>query len=160
MTSIKALSNKDNKIINEMKLIDWDFSKEAFISPLEKSPFNNRKHHWYPGTFIPEIPYSLIEILSKKNSVVLDPFMGIGTTYFQALLLERQPIGIENCTVAYEFCKEFLYLINNSDKLICIVQDVFDLKWKYNQYEDYTHNIINVKYMDFFTSWYAPKTLI
>ena len=159
MTNIKVLYNEDNKIINEMKLIDWDFSKEAFISPVEKSPFNNRKHHWYPGTFIPEIPYSLIEILSKKNAVILDPFMGIGTTYFQALLLERQPIGIENCTVAYQFCKEFLYLIKNSNKLIKIVQDISDLNWKYNPDKDYTHKIIDSEYMNFFTSWYAPKTL-
>jgi len=47
------------------------------------------------ATFSMDIPSKAIKILSYKNDIVLDPFMGSGTSAFAAELLDRRWIGIE-----------------------------------------------------------------
>ncbi|MCY4562336.1 MAG: site-specific DNA-methyltransferase [Flavobacteriaceae bacterium] len=42
-----------------------------------------------------EIPYRLINMFSVKGDVVLDPFLGTGTTTIASILSERNSIGIE-----------------------------------------------------------------
>jgi site-specific DNA-methyltransferase (adenine-specific) len=47
------------------------------------------------ATFSLDIPTKAIKILSYKNDIVLDPFMGSGTSAFAAELLDRRWVGIE-----------------------------------------------------------------
>jgi site-specific DNA-methyltransferase (adenine-specific) len=47
------------------------------------------------ATFSMDIPTKAIKILTYKNDIVLDPFMGSGTTALSAEFLDRQWIGIE-----------------------------------------------------------------
>ncbi|MBI1390350.1 MAG: hypothetical protein GC154_18080 [bacterium] len=49
----------------------------------------------HPCAFPEEIPYRLIQLYSYKNDLVLDPFMGIGSTPKVASALERRFIGYE-----------------------------------------------------------------
>lgn len=42
-----------------------------------------------------EIPYRLINMYSQKGDVVLDPFMGLGTTAIAAIINERNSVGYE-----------------------------------------------------------------
>jgi site-specific DNA-methyltransferase (adenine-specific) len=47
------------------------------------------------ATFSMDIPSKAIKILTYKNDIVLDPFMGSGTSAFAAELLDRRWLGIE-----------------------------------------------------------------
>ena len=47
------------------------------------------------GAYPLEIPYRLINMFSVKNDVVLDPFLGTGTTTAAAIMSGRNSIGIE-----------------------------------------------------------------
>lgn len=54
-----------------------------------------------------EIPYRLINMYSVKGDIVLDPFLGTGTTTLAAMTSERNSIGIEIDT-------SFLSIIDNN----------------------------------------------
>lgn len=49
----------------------------------------------HPAPFPEELPYRLIQLYSFKGDVVLDPFMGAGTTAISALKSERKFVGYE-----------------------------------------------------------------
>ena len=50
----------------------------------------------------------IISIHSNENQIILDPFMGSGTTGEAALLLDRKFIGIEKEKKYFEICKRRL----------------------------------------------------
>ena len=50
----------------------------------------------HPAPFPVELPYRLIQLYSFKGDIILDPFMGSGTTAMAALQAERKYIGYEN----------------------------------------------------------------
>jgi site-specific DNA-methyltransferase (adenine-specific) len=52
----------------------------------------NRRHS---AVFPIELPSWFIVLFSEKNDVILDPFMGSGTTALASILLERKYIGVE-----------------------------------------------------------------
>ena len=64
----------------------------------------------HPCPFPIEIPHRLIRMLSKKEELILDPFMGIGTTARAAKSLDRRFIG-------YELETEFIQIASDSLKL-------------------------------------------
>ncbi len=49
----------------------------------------------HPAPFPVELPYRLIQLYSYKNDIILDPFMGSGTTAIAALRAARNYIGYE-----------------------------------------------------------------
>ena len=51
--------------------------------------------HWFPGNFIPQIPSFLVQILTRPADVVLDPFVGSGTTACEAAAIGRVALGCD-----------------------------------------------------------------
>lgn len=49
----------------------------------------------YHGNFVPQIPNQLLRRYTKMGDLVLDPFMGSGTTLIEAQRLRRNCIGID-----------------------------------------------------------------
>lgn len=62
----------------------------------------------HPAVFPYEIPYRHIKSWTNEGDVVLDPFMGSGTTGLAAIDLGREFIGIELNGEYFEFAKNRL----------------------------------------------------
>jgi len=72
------------------------FEKEHYVEPTNVLHFatecSNRKHS---AVFPLELPTWFIKLFTKKGDLVLDPFLGSGTTIFASALLGREFLGVE-----------------------------------------------------------------
>jgi site-specific DNA-methyltransferase (adenine-specific)/site-specific DNA-methyltransferase (cytosine-N4-specific) len=79
---------------------------------------SNKNHS---AAFPEELPEWFIKLFTKENDVVLDPFMGSGTTLFVANRMKRHSIGIDNVPEYFEMVKKQikpveLYLLEPKEK--------------------------------------------
>ncbi len=78
-------------------------SKEQFME-LTKSIWTmnaeSARRIGHPAPFPEELPFRLIQLYSFKGDIILDPFMGSGTTAVSALKTDRKFVG-------YEISKEY-----------------------------------------------------
>ncbi|TCW61658.1 site-specific DNA-methyltransferase [Treponema sp. J25] len=65
----------------------------------------------HPAPFPEELPYRLIQLYSFKGDIILDPFMGSGTTAVAALKSSRDFVG-------YEIVEEYVTLAQERIKVI------------------------------------------
>lgn len=129
---------ENSEIKKKLNSINWNFDFTIDYGRDTLHPFNCRKYYSYPATFIPEIPYAMIEILSQKGDVVLDPFGGIGTTFIQALSLERIPYSFDINPVATTVCKILYMLFDPSIDKEIIRDQLLQLCKGYDETKDYT----------------------
>lgn len=74
---------------------------------IDKAPSRERN-----ASYPLELPYRLINMYSQKGDVVLDPFMGLGTTALAAILCERNSIGYEIDELLKPLLKDILCSID------------------------------------------------
>jgi DNA modification methylase len=86
--SRKKPENKENTISKE-QFMEW--TKSVWTMNPESA-----KKVGHPAPFPFELPYRLIQLYTFKGDVILDPFMGSGTTAIAALKADRKYIGYEN----------------------------------------------------------------
>ncbi|HCC60048.1 MAG: hypothetical protein A2402_02465 [Candidatus Staskawiczbacteria bacterium RIFOXYC1_FULL_37_43] len=82
---------------NDFNLDNWKES-EIWTDSLWIIPERDKtgKHNgFYHGNFIPQIPRQLILRYTKSNDIVFDPFVGSGTTAYEAESLGRHFIGVD-----------------------------------------------------------------
>lgn len=89
--------DKQNTISKE-EFMEWTKSIWTFNA-------ESAKRVGHPAPFPVELPYRLIQLYSFKTDIILDPFMGSGTTAIAALKSNRNFIG-------FEIKQEYINLIN------------------------------------------------
>lgn len=94
----RELGNKENTITKE-QFLEW--TKSIWTMNAESA-----KKVGHPAPFPEELPTRLIHLYSFKGDVVLDPFMGSGTTGLSALKCDRKFVG-------YDISEEYIKLANN-----------------------------------------------
>lgn len=75
----------------------WDYLMAGDKNPLK------RKH---PAVFPDKIPFDLIQCFCPRGGIVLDPFMGCGSTAVMAKILRRHYIGFDISEKYCELAKE------------------------------------------------------
>ena len=94
---------------NEKEFRRDNISKEEFIewtkSVWTMNP-ESAKRIGHPAPFPEELPNRLIKLFSFTNDIVLDPFMGSGTTAIASIKNNRNFVG-------YEINEEYINLANN-----------------------------------------------
>lgn len=89
---------KGNKVstITKEQFMEW--TKSIWTMNAESA-----KRIGHPAPFPEELPYRLIQLYSFKGDIILDPFMGSGTTAVSALKSDRKFVG-------YDTIKEYIEL--------------------------------------------------
>ncbi|MFH0924043.1 MAG: site-specific DNA-methyltransferase [bacterium] len=87
--------DKENTIRKE-EFLEWTKSVWTFSAV-------SARQIGHPAPFPEELPYRLIQLYSFKNDIVIDPFLGSGTTCLSALKSNRNYVG-------YDINKEYVKL--------------------------------------------------
>ncbi len=96
--------------IKKWKESDINVDSLWLIGERDKRGKHSNKYH---GNFIPQIPYQLIKRYTKKQDIVLDMFLGSGTTLFECENLNRNFIGFDINEEIISFVKEKMEHSNN-----------------------------------------------
>ncbi|MFN8443856.1 MAG: site-specific DNA-methyltransferase [Caldilineaceae bacterium] len=86
-TFSRKASNQENTMTKE-QFMEW--TKSVWSMNPESA-----KKVGHPAPFPVELPYRLIQLYSFKNDVILDPFMGSGTTALAAYKSNRKYVGYD-----------------------------------------------------------------
>ena len=83
--------------IRKEDFMEW--TKSVWVMKAESA-----KKIGHPAPFPEELPYRLIQLYSFQNDIILDPFMGSGTTAISSLKSNRYFIGYEIEPAYVELC--------------------------------------------------------
>lgn len=92
----KREKGKKENTIEREQFMEW--TKSIWTMKTESA-----KRIGHPAPFPEELPYRLIQLYSFKNDIILDPFMGSGTTAVSALKSDRKFVG-------YDISQEYIEL--------------------------------------------------
>lgn len=101
----KDKEKKQNSICKQ-EFMEWTKSIWTFNS-------ESARKVGHPAPFPVDLPYRLIQLYSFKTDIILDPFMGSGTTAIAALKSERNYIGFEKYQKYVELAKKRIYPYEN-----------------------------------------------
>lgn len=96
---------KQIEIVQEPNLADdpaINVDSLWIIGPRAKG---GKRENNYHGNFVPQIPSDFIRRFTKENDVVLEPFMGSGTTLYECERLKRRYIGFDVSPEIVSFVK-------------------------------------------------------
>lgn len=81
------------------KTIDysWSFSDKT----QKDTAYITHSYYTYPAKFIPQLAAKLVKTYSKEQDLIIDPFMGSGTTIVESLINRRRSFGIDINEIAY-----------------------------------------------------------
>jgi len=72
-------------------------------------------YYRYPARFSPKFVHEVIELFSEKGDVILDPFVGGGTTLVEALASNRHSIGFDVSPIASFVAQTKTTLLSEND---------------------------------------------
>lgn len=95
----RIIKNEEEKLLRKKSAFFWE-ERNIWFSDLwelkgTKQKMNSSETRQRSAAYPYELPYRLINMYSMKGDIVLDPFLGTGTTTIAAMASERNSMGIE-----------------------------------------------------------------
>ncbi|MGX2971175.1 DNA methyltransferase [Helicobacter sp. T3_23-1059] len=105
--SLSTQKNSQNNTINlqDFRTIPIDYSWSFSDKTQKDTAYITHSYYTYPAKFIPQLTSRLIKLYSKPLDLVLDPFMGSGTTMVETLVHNRRCAGVDINQIAYLVAK-------------------------------------------------------
>lgn len=94
----KGAKSRKTSPLNDLNLDEWREYEDILTDSLWLIPERDRSGtHMadYHGNFVPQIPYQAMRRFTKQGDVILDAFLGSGTSLIECRRLGRHGIGIE-----------------------------------------------------------------
>ena len=107
--------------VNDLDLSNWKQYDDILTDSLwilDARDATGAHQAGYHGNFIPQIPNQLLRRFTKTGDIVLDPFVGSGTTAIEATRLGRRYIGIELAPAVAQQARQLI----RSDRLAMVDQ--------------------------------------
>lgn len=95
--------------VNDLDLSNWQQYDDVLTDSLwilEARDSSGAHQADYHGNFIPQIPSQLLRRFTQAGDIVLDPFIGSGTTAIEANRLGRRYIGIDLAPPVAEIARQ------------------------------------------------------
>ena len=92
-------------------------------------------YYRYPARFSPEFINTIIDLFSKPGDLIIDPFVGGGTSLVEARALGRQSLGIDLNSLATFIAKTKTTILNDHDVKIV------------NQWKNNIHKYLSLNYI-------------
>lgn len=140
-SSLDSYKNEEDFYYKPKDVKDWYF--EWDFKDYNPNIYSHGFHQ-YPAKFIPQLARKLLRVFTDRNSIILDNFMGSGTTLIESMLLNRKlTIGIELNPFACFMAKVKTTPIHPE-----ILKNVFSIiKNEYYQTNNFqTHNFYNIEF--------------
>ena len=110
--------------------------------------------HKFPAKFFPELPRWIIKRYSQEGDLVLDPFMGSGTTNLEASILGRHSIGVDVDPLARTIAKVKTTVLNER----VLVNTWHQLRQRVEAYVEPSH-LEGVPEFPYRDNWFQPFIL-
>ncbi|MFW6230228.1 MAG: DNA methyltransferase, partial [Halanaerobium sp.] len=122
----------DNNILNDLTGKEWiKFTKSWFV---HNPPPRSKNEILHPAKFPEDMIEDFIKFFTKSGQIVLDPFMGTGSTLVACENTGRKGYGIELIKKYYDIAKDRIKEINGHNKHKLFIEDSqeIDTLWKDN----------------------------
>lgn len=110
------VNNPEKKSFNGLSAKEWAAHSRSVWNDVSSPRTKEQMDHG--ATYPEKLCVRLIEMYSNKGDMILDPFLGTGTTVIAALKTERRSVGIELTDRFYE------YAVNNINLQFPIQQTI------------------------------------
>jgi DNA modification methylase len=158
-------------IVNQkQKISDWrekniqNFGIDLSFAEVPESERTKHVHrlHPYLGKFIPQ----LVEVFLKKyfqpGRMILDPFVGSGTTLIEANLLNMPSIGVELSEFSYLIAKVKTHKYNVDlveKEILDILNKTKEFSRKIQKNQRSLFEEWNFEPSEYFKNWYHPRAI-
>ncbi len=161
---LKTNQTKNKEEINLSKRPishNWSFSDKT----IKHTAYITHGYYTYPAKFIPQLAAKIITEHSKEKDIVIDPFMGSGTTIIEAIVNNRVGIGTDINEIAVLLAKvkstpiEYNLLINEYTNLMFILEHKLNGNFQ-SELQNAQNHIILPERIDYWFKQHIKKKLI
>ncbi len=146
----------DKKKLANIPIDDsWSFSEKT----IKDTSYLTHGYYTYPAKFIPQLASRLISEYSREGDIIVDPFMGSGTTVVESIVNNRIGIGTDINDIAYLIAKVKTTPIQSMKLLQEFHQLEIDLRGRMNgNYAEFlTKSLTFVPQNERIDYWFLPQ---